>query len=225
MRLLQILLALSTVLLSQSCEESHVNALYQSLINNEEIQLCQLESEIVEQTINEVVKIYTPRPLVLVPQYFDESDEAFEKRKETAKADYYSKVDTNNLTICLKDSLGVMPFFQLIKTNSSVENQFDKFITNDTLKAKWLNISDIRNIGKAKVIPMDEFPENPWALENDAFKGWVAYSRIYFSPDKKTAAFIVHYVCGGLCGYGTFVEVERKDDKWVIINKSRLWVA
>lgn len=224
MKVLQTICLFTVAIIIQSCQEKSSSDLSQPLLNNEEINIRNLESDIVEQTINELVKINTPLPPVPVPK-FEESDEDYKLRLKKETADYYNSIDTNALTICLSDSLHVFEFYHTDSTKNSLRSKFHDFITDPNLKSKWLNISNIKNIGKAIVIPMNEFPEHPWSEENDDFKGWVAFSRIYFSSDKKTAAFTIHYVCGGLCGQGTYVEVELNDNKWKITKKERTWVS
>ncbi len=224
MKVLQTISFITFAILIQSCQEDDTAELSQQLYNNEEINIRNLESDIVEQTINKLVKINTPPPPVPVPK-FEESDEEYELRLKKETSDYYNNIDTNHLTICLSDSLHVFDFYHTDSSKNSLRSKFHEFITDPNLKSKLFNISNIKNIGKANVIPMDKFPENPWSQENDDFKGWVAFSRIYFSSDMKTAAFTVHYVCGGLCGQGTYVEVEFKNNKWEITKKEGTWVS
>jgi hypothetical protein len=225
MKVLQTICIFIIALMIQSCQEKDTVVLSQPLLNKEEIEIGRLEREIVEQTVNELVKIYIPMPPVPLPQSTDESNEDYNLRVEDEKSDYYNNIDTNHLTICLDDSLHVFEFYRTDNNKTSLRSKFHEFITKANLKTKYLNISNIKNIGKSKVIPMDQFPKNPWAPKNQNFKGWVAFSIIYFSPDKKTAAFTVHFVCGGLCGHGTYVEVKLKGDQWKITKKERTWVS
>lgn len=50
-------------------------------------------------------------------------------------------------------------------------------------------------------------------------------SRIAFNADKTKALFFGSFVCGGTCGRGELVMLERVDQTWLVIDTFRFWIS
>jgi hypothetical protein len=55
--------------------------------------------------------------------------------------------------------------------------------------------------------------------------GLLKMSRVGFNPDGNQAAFYISNSCGGLCGAGYFVIMEKVDSKWKVVQEVQVWVS
>jgi hypothetical protein len=55
--------------------------------------------------------------------------------------------------------------------------------------------------------------------------GMVTWSRIGFNADGTQALFYESYRCGGLCGTGRYIVMEKRNGGWVIGNDNVVWVS
>lgn len=60
------------------------------------------------------------------------------------------------------------------------------------------------------------FPDSP---------GIVRFSRVGFGADGTQALFYLSHTCGGLCGGGEYVVMERRDGRWVIEKEIETWMS
>jgi len=56
-------------------------------------------------------------------------------------------------------------------------------------------------------------------------QGFLTLSRVGFSPDGKQALFYTKNGCGGTCGTGTYVVMERADSGWKVLKEILIWVS
>src|SRR6266513_1335038 len=54
-------------------------------------------------------------------------------------------------------------------------------------------------------------------------RGWLEFSRVGFSPDRKQALFYVVNTCGDMCGGGSYVVMVKKDSGWGIAKEIPVW--
>jgi hypothetical protein len=55
--------------------------------------------------------------------------------------------------------------------------------------------------------------------------GILGFSRVGFSADGAQALFYASGTCGGLCGGGEYVVMERRDGRWVIEKEIEMWIS
>ena len=55
--------------------------------------------------------------------------------------------------------------------------------------------------------------------------GIVTWSRVGFNADRSQALFYESYRCGGLCGTGRYMVMEKKNSGWVIGANIVVWVS
>jgi len=55
--------------------------------------------------------------------------------------------------------------------------------------------------------------------------GLLTFSRVGFSADGAQALFYVSGNCGGLCGAGYYVVMERRNGHWIIEKEINVWVS
>jgi hypothetical protein len=56
-------------------------------------------------------------------------------------------------------------------------------------------------------------------------EGFLRLSRVGFSPDGKQALFFASNHCGGKCGTGAYVVMERVDSGWKLAKEILIWVS
>jgi hypothetical protein len=56
-------------------------------------------------------------------------------------------------------------------------------------------------------------------------QGLLSLSRVGFSPDGKQAVFFASNACGGKCGTGAYVVMERIDSGWKVAREILIWVS
>lgn len=56
-------------------------------------------------------------------------------------------------------------------------------------------------------------------------QGFLRLSRVGFSTDGKQAVFYARNGCGGKCGTGTYVVMEKVDSGWKIVKEILIWVS
>jgi hypothetical protein len=61
-----------------------------------------------------------------------------------------------------------------------------------------------------------QFPGSP---------GLLTFSRVGFSPDGTQALFYLSANCGGLCGSGYYIVMEKHSGQWVIKKEINVWVS
>lgn len=54
--------------------------------------------------------------------------------------------------------------------------------------------------------------------------GIMTFSRVGFSEDGTQALFYLSNHCGGLCGTGMYVVMEKRNGSWVIENEIEMWI-
>jgi len=55
--------------------------------------------------------------------------------------------------------------------------------------------------------------------------GLLKMSRVGFDSDGNQAAFYISNSCGGLCGAGYFVIMEKVDSNWKVVQEVQVWVS
>lgn len=55
--------------------------------------------------------------------------------------------------------------------------------------------------------------------------GIVRFSRIGFSEDGMQALFYLNNHCGGLCGTGMYVVMEKRNGRWAIEREIEMWIS
>ncbi|HEV2522536.1 MAG TPA: hypothetical protein VGT24_09155 [Candidatus Acidoferrales bacterium] len=56
-------------------------------------------------------------------------------------------------------------------------------------------------------------------------QGILSLSRVGFSPDGKQAVFYAGNMCGGKCGRGNYVVMERVDSGWKVAKEILFWIS
>jgi hypothetical protein len=71
-------------------------------------------------------------------------------------------------------------------------------------------------------------PGNAWGRYYKKYPnsmGLLRLSRVGFNSDGNQAAFYVSNSCGGLCGEGSFVIMEKVDSNWKVLQEVQVWVS
>jgi len=56
-------------------------------------------------------------------------------------------------------------------------------------------------------------------------QGYLVLSKIGFSPDGNQALFYASNSCGGKCGTGTYVVMQRSDTGWKLVKEILIWIS
>jgi hypothetical protein len=70
--------------------------------------------------------------------------------------------------------------------------------------------------------PLHLSPDEIKALPNGDF---VAFTRITFNADSTLALFYVEHQCGGLCGGGAFILMQKQAGQWKILDQADTWMS
>ncbi len=54
--------------------------------------------------------------------------------------------------------------------------------------------------------------------------GALSFSKIVLNSTEDAGILYYEFVCGEKCGKGELLIVERKQDKWAIAQRRRLWI-
>lgn len=75
------------------------------------------------------------------------------------------------------------------------------------------------------------FSKDPSRMESDlteeqqrAGYGMITFSKVIFNHDATQAVFYTEHLCG-LCGGGEFVAMEKRGDRWVVVDEEYTWVS
>ena len=159
-------------------------------------------------------------------KYKLEEEKIIEKNKSR-------KLDTSRLVVFFKDSLIAYPelfkktelltpkvFKLILPVDSSYIPLLKKLYTLN--KSKLFNLERITDKGKYEIYPFNKMGK----IEGDYKSvGKIRYSQIAFSKNRDKACFYFDFSHSPLNGYGLIVFLERKQEKWIIIGKSQMWIA
>jgi hypothetical protein len=56
-------------------------------------------------------------------------------------------------------------------------------------------------------------------------QGFLTLSRVGFSADGKQAMFYAVNECGGKCGTGTYVLMEKAESHWLVVKEILMWIS
>jgi hypothetical protein len=56
-------------------------------------------------------------------------------------------------------------------------------------------------------------------------QGFLTLSRVGFSADGKQAMFYAVNECGGKCGTGTYVLMEKAESHWMVVKEILMWIS
>lgn len=189
--------------------ELTITILFFGCTNENTFDESQLECEIINQTIVELTPEY---PDLLPIEYpYTDSKELQEFRLDSALAQKKQQIDSLGLEIWLYDELEIPNEFFL---NELKKHKEFKHYSVEGLKEKKINFHNIQYNDKVKIIPksiMDDLPINNL--------GFARFSRIFFNQNRNMAMFAFD-LSDRTCTSGVhrFLIVEKKGDKWKIIN-------
>jgi hypothetical protein len=73
-----------------------------------------------------------------------------------------------------------------------------------------------------------ETPGDTWGRYYEKYPnsaGVLSLSRVGFNSDGNQAAFYIANSCGGLCGSGYFVIMEKVNSNWKVVQEIQVWVS
>ncbi len=136
-------------------------------------------------------------------------------------------------TLLLSDSLGSTFSFHslrdLAKRKASEFHHNDdpdwsallsKLLSSD-LPSQPVDFSKVRQHHPYQITPASSYEQ----FTKDNFIGIIALSRIVFNKSKTKACLYYSYICGGECGEGEIVFLEKSPNGWKHAYSTFLWVA
>lgn len=192
---------------------------------------------------------YYERPLTPpVPLEYCETHEDsllfFQRNTEIEEQIQNPKVDTSRLVIAFNKTL-ILPSIDEIKTtknridnpkyfvpDSIIIDDFIPLLTTLIDSNKYspiqIRLSDIENTGRYELRDLKQFRiDNPRYTKIKGFRfiGDMMFSRVYFNDSYDKGVFYRYFLCGGDCGSGDIILVEKKENKWIIKWTLNLWVS
>lgn len=56
-------------------------------------------------------------------------------------------------------------------------------------------------------------------------QGIIAFSRVGFNADRSQARVYIEHTCGGLCGTGHYVLLEKGAEGWRVVKREMVWIS
>jgi hypothetical protein len=118
------------------------------------------------------------------------------------------------------------------KDSALQQSTLDAFRKANTLKASVrpsLGLSiHYQIVSRSQLEPIFRKGGGWWPayyLEFPGSHGLLTFSRLGFSADGTQAFFYYSNRCGGLCGVGCYVVMEKHDGRWVVQKEIEMWVS
>jgi hypothetical protein len=105
-------------------------------------------------------------------------------------------------------------FHEVNRRQAALQQQFDlplpyKLAANTTLHSILHHVTD--------------WPE--YYRRYPGAQGFLRFSRIGFSRDRKQAIFFASNHCGGLCATGSYTVAKKLGTRWIIVKEVIVWVS
>lgn len=113
--------------------------------------------------------------------------------------------------------------YNIENIDTSYFQLFDKLVNDTMLSTRKINFKRIRTNYNYKLIPLDSIK----SIQKKGFRIIEVHqlSRIVFNDKFDKACFYEQGVCGGECGGGYLLFLEKKNGTWTIVEKKLLWVS
>ena len=198
------------------------------------------ESNVINQTFVEIMGTgwyYEPLPIPPMPlEENSTKEDSIRFNNEKIESQFRlnnRKLDTSELQVYVFDTLVTYKGgreLESILTQENFENNFPvdtswvKLIgkLNRIEKTSKLDLTEINQTGKYTLVSYQEFKDTTGTKRKI---GTIVFSRVAFDENKTRGVFYYSFVCGGLCGSGSIVFVEKIDNKWQIIGQREMWVS
>ena len=171
-------------------------------------------------------------PPTFQPEHFSKSE--LKKRRDSL----LQKWDTAQLYIAFDDTLidfsksyhskrlkNTKEYFKynIENIDTSYFQLLDKLVNDTLLSKRKIDIKGFRTNYNYKIIPLDSIK----SVQKKGFRiiETHQFSRIVFNEKFDKACFYEQGVCGGECGGGYLIFLEKKNGIWRIIEKKLLWVS
>lgn len=142
------------------------------------------------------------------------------------------KLDTSVLQIYLHDSLITYDGDDLEgllgTTNFEANFQVDTTWIDLVRKLNRIespigfDINQFTQTGNYTLVSKSEFSDT---TDNKTKVGALTLSRVALSHDQQRGVFYYDFICGGLCGGGSLVFIERIGTEWKIVGQRVMWVS
>jgi len=121
-----------------------------------------------------------------------------------------------------KDTKGYFKF-NIENVDTSYFQLFDKLVNDTLLCSRKIDIKGFSTNYNYKIIPIDSIK----SIQKRGFRiiEIHQFSRIVFNYKFDKACFYEQGVCGGECGGGYLIFVEKKNGIWKMVQKKLLWVS
>ena len=150
----------------------------------------------------------------------------YSKKGKNIPEEYINQIYITQYLVGISDSLAYNSNLTISEKSlsklddSEFRNLGTKLISCKALSIK-LDTAIIQNIGFNRIIPIDINQK----VQRKIGEKIITYSRIVYNQKKDKACFYFENNCSGLCGYATFVFVEKVDRIWVIMDELMDWIS
>lgn len=200
----------------------------------------QNELNVLNQTFIELVGTdwyYEPLPPPPMPLWEESTrDDSLRFKEDTLE--YGELLDNRQLDTCVL-KIYLYDTLTTYKANDFLEGMLSKnnFEANFPVDTTWIKlIRKLNRIEEPKAFDINQVTETgSYTLVSKAeFNnttdskrriGIMTMSRVAFSPDNKRGVFYYDFTCGGLCGWGSLVFIEKQEGAWKIVGERQMWVS
>ncbi len=97
---------------------------------------------------------------------------------------------------------------------------YSEFISS-TLAARPLDFTSIRQVSSYEINPSSAYKQ----FDKKNLMGVVAFSRIIFDKRGTKACLYYSFICGGECGEGRILFLEKEHGHWQQVFATNLWIT
>ena len=167
---------------------------------------------------------------------FGQSEEEYENEEiKVINHFLYKLIDGERLTAINKTDSSLIVYFQTRQScNLDKEpmlkgdyksNELLKKLENNNLGERVLDSSKIAKLDKIKIVFENNLDYSIEKYGSDKIIGTIDISRISFNKTLTIGYFYYEVYCGGDCGWGELIKIEKEKETWKIVDSLISWVS
>src|SRR5258706_10228819 len=134
-------------------------------------------------------------------------------------------------TICYRPTLTSGPWTHFYSTNQydAAKEWIELRDLMSTFSVNWKAVADTLAVAQEKYSPQDfqlcTSKIIPYRERKDCGIGIVSFSKLFMNDTGTKGLLYYEFMCGGKCGMGEIILVERIADRWTVRKVNQLWIS